>query len=332
MHAGSQQNLLLDLGKAADRLRNFFDREEETRTIESFLQMEKARHLVIVGAPGIGKTALLSRVWLRNFDQCVLVGLGPELRISTGGSLAAALVTRAFRALQQLFTEDQDRYQPETLVEYCQLFESVERFGGAVCIIFDEFDAVASDSWTTADLPRNLPPNLRFIWGSRHMPILQHLRSEAEFLELGVPNNELYRKHLEARLSAPVVERILEKSGGLPLYLDLIMKQIDSGELAESALVSSSLANLYEARTRRLEAGSADMRDLLISLVRTMIELEIPIVKLRNLRDQLDASIVDLIRSSGLFEVEGNGVEITVRPYHLSVLDFFRERYGLERS
>jgi hypothetical protein len=147
---------------------------------------------------------------------------------------------------------------------------------------------------------------------------------------------EFCRKHLEARLSSSAVERILAISDGLPLYLALIAQQIDTGELAESALeldrIPSSLADFYEARTRRLEAGAADMRDLLISLVRAMVDRGSPKVMLRNLNEKFDVNIIDLIRSSGLFIVEGEGDEISVRPYHLSILDFFRERYGLERS
>jgi hypothetical protein len=156
--------------------------------------------------------------------------------------------------------------------------------------------------------------------------------SEAKFMnfeDARIDVQEMYRQRLAGKLSPVALDRLIEKSEGLPLYLESIAREIEVGRFDEKELLSNSLADFYEARIQKLENGSPLMQKQFNWLVRAMAEQKEDKVLLCVGDERFDPEFFQAIERSGLFVIDRTAQEIRIRPYHYSLLDFLRQRYKM---
>jgi hypothetical protein len=351
MSESPHRGLLLQLIRTTEKQRGFTGRVEEMRRIEWFLETEWPQHLMVVGLPGMGKSALASQVWLRHIGYCLLETLSPRENQNV--------------CLRDVFEKVYfDLFSPEPsksgavfyenidpnirshvgFADLCSdLLNRVETSGRRVCIIIDELDAArGSGRDEISHVPLIIPRNLKIIWVGRRTPALSHLSSVAHVLELSGDNRpellQFIRRRLGKRLGTmareELIERILAQSGGSPLYIELLAQELDERGALESDLtmlqLPQSLSDLYESRTQALELTHPGIRNRLALLVGE-IASQTPAaqVRLEELSVRFDAEELASIKASGLFEIERGKRGTILGIFHASALDFLRQRYGI---
>jgi hypothetical protein len=144
---------------------------------------------------------------------------------------------------------------------------------------------------------------------------------------------DFFRQRLGARIRKDLVERIVRKSDGSPLYLELIAQQLERGMWGERDLemfLAQSLPGLYEARTGDLELRHPEMRKRLASLVRAIAtQGQQGGVGLEEAAAHFSFEELASMEASGLFVVKHEQEKTIVSVLHASILDFLRQRYAL---
>jgi hypothetical protein len=331
MSESPPRKLLLQLSAVAEQLRSFTGRAPAIRAIESFWEMEDPQHLLVVGGPGMGKSAHVAQFWVRHLDHCLLA------KLNAGDSLRTAFTEKVLHD-SPLLQESEGEYEGRVSARaYELLFHVLARCRKNVCIIIDELDAARNVDFEVAEFPLVLPPNLRMIWVSRPIPALRHLTRAARVLDLdGLTRTEVLdfcRERLGARVREDLLERIAAKSDGSLLYIGTIAQQLERGELSERELetaLSQSPWGFIEAKTRNLETRHPEMRERLASLMGAIASQgQTAKVRLKDVAVQFDVKELDSIEASGLFVVERESGGTIVGVVHVSVLDFLRQRYAI---
>jgi hypothetical protein len=314
----------------ARKQRQSVGRVAEISRIESFLDTQDPQNLLLVGAPGTGKSALAAQVWMRNLDRCLFEVVPPA------GSLRDALVN-IFRKLP--FLEEQElatAWKWPFDVLYSELLDRVARNGRPLCIIIDEVDAVGGEH-QISDLRLPLPHNLKMIWVGRQTPALRCLVGSQLVVSLnGMSRSEIlyfFRQRLESRFPEHLLERIAARSDGNLLYAELIARQLEHGELIADQLAGlpQSLSGVYEAKTQALETAHPGIRERLVLLVGAIAipQDRMTRVGLEEIPVQFDGKELDSIKKSGLFVVVRDEKGTNIGVAHESMLDFLQQRYGI---
>lgn len=333
MSDGPRRKLLSQLSAIAKQLRSFTDRPAATEVIESFLNSDDRQHLLIVGLPGIGKSTLASVVWIRHFDCCSLAKLRPN------ESLRKTLLMMVHNSpfLREYLPQEQydhlERLSSSTA--YRILFCLAARCNREVCFIIDELDVARDVEWEIAEFPLDLPPNLRFIWVSRNIPALNGLTQAARVLNLDEMSAtemlDFCRRRIEGKVHPEFLQRLVALSHGSPLYIDLIVKELERGVSIEELLegiLGQSLARLYEGRMRQLETNYPEMKERVVSLVRAITsKAQTRSVRLNDVGIKFNDVELDAITASGLFVVQAESKGTIIGVIHASALDFLRQRY-----
>jgi tetratricopeptide (TPR) repeat protein len=245
----------------------FVGRQEELQALDRFVKTSAKRVLVVVGAPGQGKSALLAK-WTETLAKNLRSAgsepsQGSARHFIRDGDAATYDTNHIFENLAlQLSEQYQVKWKPLNTPEtheYRQAFmetlqAAADKADRPVLVVIDGLDEAEralkrQDRYgqtivTWLPEPMLLPDNVRLILATRP-ELLDHRdfsakfdRDKAERLELGkMTDNDVCALLSQVRskydvLDAPeYVEAIVERSEGSPLYLRMLLEDLSEGRI-----------------------------------------------------------------------------------------------------
>lgn len=218
---------------------NLHGRKTDIENLLGRLNQEKAGYTVVVGRPGIGKTALLASLagHIQAQDgHCVRISVVDQYE-----GRPVAVLGNLLKQMTPVLNRDLSRDTGNVDV-LCSLLEEglymASHLGRRLVVIIDAVDQ-GTDTTTgrrlVHHLPASLPNGIHFVLSTKeptldtkpdwHKYGLKSLDEDAAKLVLG-----------DLELPKFILDRIIVASDGLPVYLDLLVKEVKSGLLTVEQL------------------------------------------------------------------------------------------------
>jgi hypothetical protein len=271
-----QKTIIDEYGQA------FVGRDAAQAAVDAFLNTQPRGYFIVVGGPGLGKTAL----------SCHFVrtrGYVHHLISSTGGRAEPELILRSLVA-QLLPLTRRTTSMPATIPELTKLWEellSVAASTGPVVTVIDGVDELFSDSIDAAPyLPTSgLPRGAYLLVTTRpgdlldsleaHVALVPHRVYELEPLAAGEVEDLIRLRAPDAGRAA--VTHIVDAAQGNPLYVRAVLDQLTSNSDVNWADLPRTLEGFLRRATRHLrERHNAILRSVLgfLTVVRKPLTIE----------------------------------------------------------
>ncbi len=235
-------------------------RAPEQRAIADVLARASSGHLQVVGIegpPGIGKSSLLEDTLLRlqgwTVLRCRLDRSAPQVRLGAVAELAAPLG----------WDEAQASDDASTVARW--LRERIEELSGPVCLAIEDAHLIDRESTAAllqlgrqvTDLPIVALATTRPERGAETSALARLAREPGRgrwlvLAPLGRDGvRELFSDRLDAVLDGPTVGRVLDATGGYPIYLEELVHRLGTSQDPDDTL-TTTLVRLQGAASDRL--------------------------------------------------------------------------------
>ncbi len=284
-----------------DKTEGFVGREYVFDAIESFLTNNPKGYFIIIGDPGMGKSAILAK-YVQD------TGCIAHFNVQLQGP------NRADQFLQSICTQLIDRYQlpydpvPSNAIRdgefLSQLLDEVAQRsnGKPVVIAIDALDEVDSGSYRDANilyLPPHLPTGVYFIMTRRRgvevpfttyapVQIINLLEYQADsqrdvrkYIQNRVNSSEKLRQRVDKRREtiAEFIDKIVDKSENNFMYVRYVLQDLEKGLYQDLSLESfpQGLQGFYEFHWRRMGMTPNPLPDAKIKIVYILGEVRQPV-------------------------------------------------------
>jgi Stage II sporulation protein E (SpoIIE)/NACHT domain len=258
----------------------FVGRARAKEAIQRFLATQRRGYLIVQGAPGQGKTALL----------CDLVKEGRYVHhfISRSGGRSDSRLILGSLVSQLLSAGGLQNKVPESVPELTKTFEELlvdaSSRGEKTVVVVDALDELPGSLLEEPFLAvETIPVGVFFIVSCRPGERLDRLQTRLfavprQVLELGPLNPEEVRDLLwpiKPDMSAADVERVAKVSQGNPLYLHATATQMQIDRTYNLQSLPPSIEDFFGRATSSLGEGNATLRDVLGLLSAARISLSV---------------------------------------------------------
>ena len=339
----NERHLFGQLEAAVQQLVGFVNRKAETLVAERWFEADESPCLFVEGQGGIGKTMLLRHLWVRRFQESILVSLsslhGPLSSIGLLGEIAGEVSARIRSPLFPGVIGLPDADGDLVIGELTAALEHSER---GMCLLVDGVDEIRWLGGITEQeflrIFSALSGRLRFILAGRATEFSKQLAASstrAHFLKLGGLRHEdvvmLLENALHGQsqgLDRSAVEALVERSQGNPLVASLMAEALKDGAILESMLKPMDLHYLLNRVLQRV-IGAGVPNDVLRTITMLLVNKQDVIWQELQRSSSLPDSIIQALQESGIFVVEKAGDRNIIRPSHPAVLESLRAHYQL---
>jgi serine phosphatase RsbU (regulator of sigma subunit) len=258
----------------------FVGRARVKEAIQRFLATQRRGYLIVRGAPGQGKTALL----------CDLVRESQYVHhfISRSGGRADSRLILGSLVSQLLSAGRLQDKIPESVPELTKTFEELLADASSrrekTVVVIDALDELPGSLLEEPFLAvETIPDRVYFIVSCRPGERLDRLQTRLfavprQVLDLGPLNTEEVRdllRPIKPDMSAADVERVTKVSQGNPLYLQATATQMQIDRTYNLQSLPPSIEDFFGRATSSLGEGNAILRDVLSLLSAARISLSV---------------------------------------------------------